>query len=135
MKILLLTFFSLTFACAVQAEEKKREESAEYLPIVKVAPQYPRRALSRGLAGWVVVEYTVTELGRVKDPVVIANCAFVKRNNRQKVEDCSNSPNKVFDKSALKAAGKFLYKPKEKNGIPVQTEGVQNRIEYDLSYN
>ena len=40
----------------------------EYLPIVKVAPQYPRRALSRGLAGWVIVEFTVTEAGTVRDP-------------------------------------------------------------------
>ena len=113
-------------------EEKERKESDEYLPIVKVQPQYPRRALSRGLAGWAVVEFTVTELGRVKDPVVIENCAFVKHSNRQKAEDCSNSPNKVFDKSALKAAGKFLYEPRKRNGTPVQTKGVQNKITYDL---
>ena len=43
----------------------------EYLPIVKVAPQYPRRALSRGIEGYVIVEYTVTKLGTVRDPVVI----------------------------------------------------------------
>ena len=28
----------------------------EYLPIVKVQPIYPRRALSRGLQGWAIVE-------------------------------------------------------------------------------
>jgi len=31
----------------------------EYLPIVKVAPQYPRRALSRGIEGYVIVEFTI----------------------------------------------------------------------------
>ena len=111
---------------------EERKEATDYLPIVKVHPQYPRRALSRGFTGYVFVEFTVTELGRVKDPVVIENCAFVKQNNRQKGENCSNSPNKIFDKSALKAARKFLYKPKERNGTPVQTKGVQNKITFDL---
>ena len=32
----------------------------EYLPIVKVAPVYPRRALQRGIEGFVIVEFTVT---------------------------------------------------------------------------
>ena len=29
----------------------------EYLPIVKVNPQYPRRALTRGIEGYVILEY------------------------------------------------------------------------------
>ena len=35
----------------------------EYLPIVKVAPIYPRRAQSRGVSGYCIVEYTVTTSG------------------------------------------------------------------------
>lgn len=50
----------------------------EYLPIVKVQPVYPRRALERGLVGWVIVEFTVTAQGTVKDPVAIENCAWVQ---------------------------------------------------------
>src|SRR5690606_20820240 len=42
----------------------------EYLPIVKVAPIYPARALTRGLEGYVIVEFTVTRAGTVKDVVV-----------------------------------------------------------------
>ena len=34
----------------------------EYLPIVKVQPVYPRRALSRGIEGYVIVEFTVTKV-------------------------------------------------------------------------
>ena len=41
----------------------------DYLPIVKVAPIYPARALPRGLEGYCVVEYTVTSLGTTKAPV------------------------------------------------------------------
>jgi protein TonB len=43
----------------------------DYLPIVKVAPVYPQRALSRGIEGFCVVMYTVTRQGTTRDPVVI----------------------------------------------------------------
>ena len=37
----------------------------EYLPIVKVAPIYPRRAQTRGISGYCIVEYTVTTSGAI----------------------------------------------------------------------
>jgi protein TonB len=43
----------------------------EYLPIVKVAPVYPARALQRGLEGYVIVEFTVTPAGTTRDAVVV----------------------------------------------------------------
>ena len=111
-----------------EVKQKAREE--DYKPIVKVAPQYPRRALSRGLTGWVILEYTVTAEGSVKDARVVENCAHVPGNYSM---PCSNSPNKVFDKSALKAAEKFKYKPRVVDGIPVENRGVQNKIDYELA--
>jgi protein TonB len=41
----------------------------DYLPIVKVAPIYPNRALTRGIEGFCVVQYTVTRQGTIKDPI------------------------------------------------------------------
>jgi protein TonB len=43
----------------------------DYLPIVKVAPIYPNRALTRGIEGFCVVQYTVTRQGTIKDPIVV----------------------------------------------------------------
>ena len=43
----------------------------DYLPIVKVAPIYPRRALSRGIEGWVLLEFTVTRARTVTDVRVL----------------------------------------------------------------
>ena len=43
----------------------------DYLPIVRVAPVYPARALSRGVEGYVDMSFTVTTTGTVKDPIVI----------------------------------------------------------------
>ena len=40
-------------------------------PTMKIQPQYPRRALRSGIEGVVVVEFTITKDGKVKDPVII----------------------------------------------------------------
>lgn len=87
----------------------------DYLPIVKVQPIYPRRALSRGIEGYVLLEFTVTRTGAVKDPVIVE----------------SDPPN-VFDDAAIRAALKFKYKPKIVNGESVDVAGVQNRITFRL---
>jgi protein TonB len=102
----------------------------EYLPIVKVQPQYPRRALSRGMTGWAIVEFTVTAQGSVASPFIVSNCGWIK--NARNEGDCEDSPNSVFDSAALKAATKFKYKPKVIDGEPVETAGVQNKITFEL---
>lgn len=103
----------------------------EYLPIVKVQPQYPRRALSRGLAGYVIVEFTVTAQGTVKNPFVVENCGHIP--SARSPGECLDKPNSVFDSAALKAAAKFKYKPKVIDGNPVETGGVQNKIVFELA--
>jgi protein TonB len=102
----------------------------DYLPIVKVQPQYPRRALSRGMTGWVIVEFTVTEQGTVQNAVAVENCGWIK--NARKEGECFDNPNSVFDSAAVKAATKFKYKPKVIDGEPVETAGVQNKITFEL---
>ncbi|GGY44468.1 protein TonB [Bacterioplanes sanyensis] len=87
----------------------------EYLPIVKVAPNYPRRAAQRGIEGYVVVEFTVTKLGTVKDPIVV-----------------EAEPPGIFNRSALRAASKFKYKPKVVDGQPIEVPGVRNIIRFEL---
>lgn len=87
----------------------------EYLPIVKVAPIYPRRAQSKGTTGYCTVEYTVTTTGAVRDPVPV---------------DCQ--PSGYFEQASVKAALKFKYKPRVVDGKPVEVPGVQNRFTYEL---
>ena len=86
----------------------------EYLPIVKVAPIYPRRAQERGLSGYVILEFTVTKLGTVADVVVI------------------ETTNSVFNSAAIKAALKFKYKPKVVDGEPIDVAGVLHKITFEL---
>lgn len=87
----------------------------EYLPIVKVAPIYPRRAQTRGIEGYVLLEFIVTSTGAVRNPVVI-----------------EAKPPGIFDRAAAQAALKFKYKPKVVNGEPVEVAGVRNLIKFEL---
>jgi protein TonB len=103
----------------------------EYLPIVKVLPQYPRRAQARGMSGWVILEFTVSAQGMVQDPIVVSNCGWVKTARTE--GECEGKPNPVFDSAAIKAALKFKYKPKIIDGNPVDTTGVLHKLTFDLS--
>mgnify|MGYP001814663292 CR=1 FL=1 len=87
----------------------------EYLPIVKVAPIYPRRAQTRGITGYCIVEYTVTTSGAIRDP---------------KPVDCQ--PSGVFEKASVKASLKFKYKPRVVDGVAIEVAGVQNKFTYEL---
>ena len=87
----------------------------EYLPIVKVAPIYPRRAQSRGITGYCIVEYTVTTSGAIRDPKAI---------------DCD--PAGVFEAASVKASLKFKYKPRVVDGVAIEVGGVQNKFTYEL---
>ena len=101
----------------------------EYLPILKVQPVYPRYALQRGLFGWVLVEFTVDDLGRVIDPIVVDNCV---EEFKFKVTECVDQPGHIFDRPALAAASKFKYKPKVVDGVPIETTGVRHLITFIL---
>lgn len=87
----------------------------DYLPIVKVAPKYPSRAMSRGITGYCTVEYTVTKTGETAN-VVVADC-----------------PETVFAKASVKAAQKFKYKPKVIDGEAIEVPGVRNKFTFNLS--
>ena len=86
----------------------------DYLPIVKVAPVYPRRAAERGIEGYVILEFTVTKQGTVANVVVV------------------ESSNSIFNRAASKAAAKFKYKPKVIDGSPVDVDGILHKITFEL---
>lgn len=86
----------------------------DYLPIVRVAPVYPARALSRGLEGFVDLSFTVTATGTVKDPIIL------------------QSSSTLFERAALRAVLKFKYKPRVVDGVPVEVPGVKTRISFEL---
>ncbi len=86
----------------------------DYLPIVRVAPVYPARALSRGIEGYVDMSFTVTTTGTVKDPIVVF------------------STSSLFERAATRAVLKFKYKPRVVDGVPVEVAGVKTRISFQI---
>jgi len=88
----------------------------DYLPIVKVAPIYPQRALSRGIEGYCVVQYTVTKQGTTANPFVIE-------------DECTSS---LFHSASVQAALKFKYKPRVVDGQAIEVPGVQNKFTYEI---
>ncbi len=94
----------------------------EYLPIVKVQPEYPNSALSRGIEGYCTVEFTITVTGATRDARTIT-------------EDCRTKDGQltsVFDRVSVRAAAKFKYKPKVVDGKPVEIRGVKSRFVFEM---
>ncbi len=92
----------------------------DYLPLVRVRPQYPRRAQERGIEGYAIVELTVAEDGTVPPDSIIVIEA---------------EPKGYFERSAIKAAAKFKYKPKIINGQGQEVTGVRYRFSFNLADN
>jgi len=86
----------------------------DIVPLVRINPDYPPRALSRGIQGWVIVQFTISATGTVKDQIVV------------------DSSNKIFDDAALKAIGRWRYNPKVEEGVAVERKGVQTKLVFQL---
>ena len=84
-----------------------------YVPIFKVPPIYPRRAQERGIEGCVMLEFVVTKVGAVRDPVVLWSI-----------------PSGIFDRAAMRSALKFKYKPQIRDGEAIEVSGVLNQITF-----
>ena len=100
----------------VMAEETDTPVDQEYAPLEKKAPIYPYVTQFNGIEGYCIVQYTVTELGKVKD-------AFP--------ETCS--PIGLFEGVSVESAKKFIYQPRIVDGIPKSVSGVQNKFTFDLT--
>ena len=85
------------------------------LPVVTVAPTYPRRMAARGIEGWVLLEFSVDQLGRVQNPQVI-----------------DARPTGGFSKAAIDAVLRYKYKPKVFDGKAAWVHGVQTRMVFQL---
>ena len=84
-----------------------------YVPIFKIPPIYTRRAQERGIEGCVLLEFTVTKVGSVRDPEVVWS-----------------QPSGIFDRAAMRSALKFKYKPQIRDGQAVEVPGVLNQVTF-----
>ncbi len=86
------------------------------MPLVRVEPVYPERALSRGIEGWVLVEFTITAAGTTTD-----------------VRAVESQPPGVFDASGIKAVQSWKYTPKVEGGSAVDRRGMRVLLSFKVS--
>jgi protein TonB len=80
----------------------------DVIPVVVIRPMYPREAAIAGTQGWVKVEFTITEVGTVKDPKVV-----------------DAKPPRVFNREAIRAILKWKFKPRVVDGTAVERRATQ----------
>ncbi|MGH1374175.1 MAG: energy transducer TonB [Cellvibrionaceae bacterium] len=79
---------------------------------VMVAPTYPSRALTRGIEGYVDVQFEVTAMGSTQQVVVLRS-----------------DPEGVFERAAMRAVKRWKYLPDEER---TQAETLQERIRFAI---
>lgn len=87
----------------------------DVIPLVRIAPEYPPRALRRGIEGFVQVQFTITATGAVKNATVVLA-----------------EPPGVFEEAALRSISRWRYNPKVEGGVAVERVGVQTVIRFEL---
>ncbi|MBY6186722.1 energy transducer TonB [Marinobacter hydrocarbonoclasticus] len=84
-------------------------------PIVRIEPRYPVKAARDGKEGYVILSFTINEMGGVDDVKVI-----------------EAEPRRLFDQEARRALRKWKYKPKIVDGKPVKQPGQTVRLDFTL---
>jgi protein TonB len=97
---------------AVSAGGSDRAE----MPLVRVEPVYPPRALAQNVEGWAVVEFTITPAGTTKD-----------------VRAVESQPPGIFDAAVVKAVQSWKYNPKVEAGTPIERRGVRVLLSFKIS--
>lgn len=106
-------------AAALATPHALADESAQHRiaakPTERSAPRYPAQELRRNQQGWVVLNYVVTDDGRVIEPVV---------------EESSGS--RAFEEAAMYTVKTWRYEPARLNGEPVQQCKTKVRIAFAI---
>ena len=90
------------------------ETALNIAPLVRNNPQYPVRALARGVEGHVQVKFDVTAAGIVENVTVI------------------ESSDALFEDAAVEAVAQWRYLPRIAAGRRVASEGVRTVIRFAL---
>ncbi|RMV75947.1 putative TonB protein [Pseudomonas caricapapayae] len=99
---------------AQQSAQQAAADSSQYQPLTKEAPDYPERALDKGIEGDCTVVYDVSPQGTVFNPQVQGAC------------------HPLFIRPSLAAAQTFRYQPRIVDGKAVTVSGVKNTFHYRI---
>nr|WP_086938063.1 energy transducer TonB [Thaumasiovibrio occultus] len=88
----------------------------DVMPISRVEPRYPARALRQGITGYVQLSFTIDASGSPTDINVV-----------------SAEPARVFNREAIRALSRWRYQPMVVNGEAVAQPGRRVTIEFQLA--
>lgn len=87
----------------------------DVVPMVRVNPQYPARAASRGIEGWVHLKFTVTPQGTTDE-----------------IEVVEADPRGYFETAAKNAVKRYKYKPRVEGGQALARPGIEVVLVFEL---
>ncbi|MEZ9038369.1 energy transducer TonB [Vibrio cyclitrophicus] len=85
------------------------------MPLYRVEPRYPAKALKRGAEGFVSLSFTIDETGRPID-----------------IEVIEANPRRMFEREAIRALKKYKYQPKVVDGKSTPQFGQTFTFEFKL---
>ncbi|HCZ9280267.1 TPA: energy transducer TonB [Vibrio alginolyticus] len=86
------------------------------LPLYRVDPRYPSKALKRRVEGYVIMRFTIGATGRPKD-----------------IEVIEAEPERMFEREAIRALKKWKYQPKVEDGVSIEQFGQTAKVEFKLA--
>ena len=86
------------------------------LPLYRVEPRYPAKALKRGAEGHVIMSFTIDETGRPID-----------------IQVTDANPRRMFEREAMRALKKWKYQPKVVDGKAIAQVGQTVKLEFKLA--
>ncbi|PFG57699.1 outer membrane transport energization protein TonB [Vibrio sp. ES.051] len=86
------------------------------LPLYRVDPRYPSKALKRRVEGYVIMRFTIDATGRPKD-----------------IEVIEAKPKRMFEREAIRALKKWKYQPKVEDGVSIEQFGQTVKLEFKLA--
>ncbi len=84
-------------------------------PIVRIEPKYPIQAARDGKEGYVILSFTINEVGGVEEVKVL-----------------EAKPKRIFDKEAKRALRKWKYKPKVVDGKAQRRPGLTVQLDFKM---
>ncbi|MCC4784818.1 energy transducer TonB [Vibrio splendidus] len=86
------------------------------MPLYRVEPRYPAKALKRGAEGFVTLSFTIDETGRPMD-----------------IQVTDANPRRMFEREAIRAMKKYKYQPKVVDGKATPQFGQTFTFEFKLA--
>ncbi|MPW36168.1 energy transducer TonB [Vibrio sp. B1Z05] len=90
-------------------------QNQQVMPLQRIEPRYPARALSRKIEGYVVMSFTINDRGRPTDIKIV-----------------DSKPKRIFDREAMRALQRWKYQPLVVNGKAIAQKGQTLKLEFRL---